>query len=150
MLIKENSLIKKIDNLIGGKEVLAYSFTIFGANMVSALMGSALSFFYTDVLHITAAAVGTIFLISKIWDAINDTMMGVFVDKTHTKLGKCIPYIRYVPIPLLFVAILMFLPIQNMGATFKTIYAGFFYILYDADNQPFFASSNDSYFLLQI
>jgi len=47
--------------LIGGPEVLAYSFAIFGSNMISALMGSALSFFYTEVLFLSTAAVGAIF-----------------------------------------------------------------------------------------
>ena len=122
----------KAMQLIGGKEVLAYSFAIFGSSMVSALLGSALSFFYTEVLYLSTAAVGAIFLIARIWDAVNDPMMGVIVDRTRTKWGKCIPYLRYVPIPLFFISVLIFLPITQMPLATKTIFAGIFYIMFDA------------------
>lgn len=118
--------------LVGGKEVLAYSFAIFGSNMVSALLGSALSFFYTEVLFLSTAAVGAIFLAARIWDAVNDPVMGVVVDRTHTKWGKCVPYLRYMPIPLFLISVFMFLPIVNLPLGAKTILAGVFYILFDA------------------
>ncbi len=123
---------EKIMTLTGGNEVLAYSLTIFGSSMISSLMGSALSFFYTDVLKIAAGAVGTIFIIARVWDAVNDPIMGVIVDRTHTKYGKCIPYLKAIPIPQSVVTLLVFLPIQNAGAAFKTVYAGILYILYFA------------------
>jgi len=122
---------KKAMGLIGGQEVLAYSFAIFGSSMVSALLGSALSFFYTEVLFLSTAAVGTIFLVARIWDAVNDPVMGVIVDRTHTKWGKCVPYLRYAPIPLFFISVLMFLPIVNLPLATKTVLAGVFYILFD-------------------
>ena len=122
----------KAMGLIGGPEVLAYSFAMFGSNMVSALLGSALSFFYTEVLFLSTAAVGAIFLVARIWDAVNDPMMGVIVDRTHTKRGKCVPYLRYVPIPLFFISVFMFLPIVRLPMPTKTILAGLFYILFDA------------------
>ena len=127
-----SKLKEKIMTLTGGNEVLAYSLTIFGSSMISSLMGSALSFFYTDVLKIAAGAVGTIFIIARVWDAVNDPIMGVIVDRTHTKYGKCIPYLKAIPIPLFIVTLLVFLPIQNAGAAFKTVYAGILYILYFA------------------
>jgi len=125
---------EKAMGLIGGSEVLAYSFTIFGSSMVAALMGSALSFFYTEVLFLSTTAVAAIFLIARIWDAVNDPMMGIIVDRTHTKRGKCIPYLRYVPIPLFLISVLMFLPIVNLPQATKTILAGVFYILFYAAN----------------
>jgi len=126
----KGSIIRKISKSVGGNEVLAFSLTIFGSSMVSALMGSALSFFYTEVLHIAVGVVGTIFLVARIWEAVNDPFMGFVVDRTHTKWGKCIPYLRYAPIPLFIASVFMFLPIQNASSTFKSIYAGAFYILY--------------------
>lgn len=123
---------KKIVDLVGGKEVLAFSVTVFGMSMVSSLMGPALSFFYTEVLHIAVGAVGTIFLVARIWDAFNDPIMGFVVDRTHTKNGKCIPFLRTVPIPLFLTSIFMFLPVQNLAPNLKVIYAGAFYILYFA------------------
>ena len=127
-----NALKEKIMNLVGGKEVLAYSFTIFGSSMVSALMGSALSFFYTDVLGIAAGVVGTIFVIARIWDAVNDPIMGIIVDRTDSKWGKCVPYLKFVPIPLFITTVLVFLPIQNTAPCFKAVYAGIMYMVYFA------------------
>ena len=126
------ALPKKAMELIGGREVLTYSFAGFGSNMISALMGSALSFFYTEVLFLSAAAVGAIFLVARVWDAVNDPVMGVVIDRTHTKWGKCVPYLRYVPIPLFLISVFMFLPMVNLPPATKTILAGLFYILFDA------------------
>jgi GPH family glycoside/pentoside/hexuronide:cation symporter len=117
---------KKLVDLIGGREVLAFSVTVFGMSMVSSLMGPALSFFYTEVLHIGVGAVGTIFLVARIWDAFNDPIMGFVVDRTHGKNGKCIPFLRTVPIPLFLTSIFMFLPVQNLAPNLKVIYAGAF------------------------
>ncbi|MEI6578445.1 MAG: glycoside-pentoside-hexuronide (GPH):cation symporter [Eubacteriales bacterium] len=128
--MEKTSLNKKFLKLVGGKEVMAFSLTIFGTSMVSSLMGSALSFFYTEVLHIAVGVVGTIFLVARIWEAVNDPFMGFIVDRTHTKWGKCIPYLRIAPIPLFVASVFMFLPIQNASASFKSIYAGIFYIIY--------------------
>jgi len=130
--VKKTLSFQRIAELAGGREVLAFSVTVFGMSMVSALMGSALSFFYTEVLHIAVGAVGTIFLIARIWDAFNDPVMGFIVDRTHTKRGKCLPFLRTVPIPLFLASIFMFLPIQNLSQSVKTVYAGGFYILYFA------------------
>lgn len=130
--MKKDISLKKLAQLVGGREVLAFSVTVFGMSMVSALMGSALSFFYTEVLHIAVGAVGTIFLVARIWDAFNDPVMGFIVDRTHTKKGKCLPFLRTVPVPLFLVSIFMFLPVRNMAQNAKTVYAGAFYILYYA------------------
>jgi len=126
------NLKKKAMGLIGGPEVLAYSFAIFGSSMVSALTGVALSFFYTEVLFLSTAAVGTIFLLARIWDAVNDPVVGIIVDRTRTKWGKCIPYLRYAPIPLFVISIFLFLPITHLPPMTKTILAGVFYVSYFA------------------
>jgi GPH family glycoside/pentoside/hexuronide:cation symporter len=58
-----------------------------------------LLFFYTDVVGIPAAAAGTIMLIARLWDAINDPMMGILVDKTRSKHGRSRFYLRYFSVP---------------------------------------------------
>jgi GPH family glycoside/pentoside/hexuronide:cation symporter/probable glucitol transport protein GutA len=127
-----HKLKEKAMGLIGGPEVLAYSVTIFGSSMVGALMSSALSFFYTEVLFLSTTAVGAIFLAARVWDAVNDPMMGILVDRTRSKWGKCVPYLRYAPIPLFAISVLMFLPIVNLPAAAKTALAAVFYILFYA------------------
>lgn len=45
-------------------------------------------FYFTDVLFLAPAFVGTLFFVARIWDAINDPMMGLVVDNTHNRFGK--------------------------------------------------------------
>ena len=52
-----------------------------------------LTYFYTDVFLIPASAAATLFIVSRIWDGINDPMMGIIADRTNTKWGKFRPYL---------------------------------------------------------
>lgn len=72
-----------------------YSFGIgaFGKDLVVNLIGIYLMFYLTDVLGVSAAFVGTLYFVARIWDAINDPVMGFFVDRTKTKWGKFRPWI---------------------------------------------------------
>lgn len=60
----------------------------FANSITFAMSSSFLLAFYTDVVGITAAAAGVLFLVSKIWDAIIDPLMGVFIDKVFAKRMK--------------------------------------------------------------
>ncbi|WP_320129786.1 MFS transporter [uncultured Sphaerochaeta sp.] len=79
-------------------EKLAYGFGCFGQNMIYSLMANFLLFFYTDVFGLLPSVAGTILLLSKLWDAINDPMMGMLADKTKTRWGKFKPYLIFTPI----------------------------------------------------
>ena len=57
-----------------------------------SLYNSLASIFYTDVLGISATAMGVMVFISKVWDAINDIMCGALIDRTNTRWGKGRPY----------------------------------------------------------
>lgn len=56
-----------------------------------------LTLFYTDVVGLTASAISAIMLIARIWDAINDPMMGVIADRTKTRWGRYRPYLMIAP-----------------------------------------------------
>lgn len=49
-----------------------------------------LMYFYTDTFGISAAAVGTMFLVTRVWDTFNDPLMGIIADRTNTKYGVII------------------------------------------------------------
>ena len=57
-------------------------------------------FFYTDVFGISAGAVGTMMLVTKLVDAVTDPMMGAIADRTRTRWGRFRPYILYGALPL--------------------------------------------------
>lgn len=76
------------------------------------MFSGVITYYFTDVLGISAAAAGTLLLVARIWDGINDPMMGMIVDRTHTRWGKCRPYILVGGILL---AIFTFLLFTNPG-----------------------------------
>ncbi|MGE4488790.1 MAG: MFS transporter, partial [Kiritimatiellales bacterium] len=77
---------------------LAYGSGSFGNNLVYGLMSIYLMVFYTDHFGIPVAAVGTLFLIARIWDAVNDPIMGMLVDNTRSRWGQFRPYLLFVPL----------------------------------------------------
>ncbi len=121
-------------------EKISYSFGDFASSMFWKLFSMFLLFFYTDVFGISAAAVGTMFLLTRIWDAANDPMMGIIGDRTNTKWGKFRPYLLFVAAPFAIIGILTF-STPDFDATGKLIYAYVTYTLmmmvYTAINVPY-------------
>lgn len=101
-----------------------------------------LMYFYTDVFGITAKTAGTMFLITRIWDAINDPMMGAIADRTKTRWGKFRPFLLWFAIPFGVLGIAMFTT-PDMSDPGKVIYAYVTYTLmmmvYTAINVPYCA-----------
>lgn len=121
---------------------VGYALGDMGNAMFFGFVGSYLMLFYTDILGISAAAVGTLFLVARIWDAINDPIMGTLVDRVGTtKHGKFRPYIVIFGLPLTLVGILTFTAFSGMSEGFKLPYAYITYIgfgmLYTAVNIPY-------------
>ena len=126
----------------GMQDKVGYMLGDVGSCLLFNFIGSYLLVFYTDVFGISAAAVGTLMAVSRVWDAINDPMMGVIVDKRkRTKDGKFRPYLKYMGIPLGIFTILTFLVIPNMPQGMKLPYAYITYIgfgmAYTAINLPY-------------
>ena len=113
------------------KERNVYLAGMFGQNIIYAIIGSVLQVFYTDILLIPTIAVSAIMGISRVWDGINDIIMGTVVDKTHTRWGKCRPYLKFVPIPIAITTILMFLPIMNFPVGAKIAFVIFTFLLWE-------------------
>ena len=77
------------------KSVLAYGFGDVGCNFSWMFVGNFLMFFYTDVFGISMAAVATLMLVSRIWDAVNDPVVGLLADRTGTRWGKYRPWLAF-------------------------------------------------------
>jgi len=128
------------------KEKLAYGVGPFGQNFIYNLMASFLLFFYTDVFGITAAAAGTLLLVARVWDAVNDPMMGMIADRTKSKWGKFRPYLLFTPLLFLPFAVATFTVPSFAKYSSKLIWAYVTYIgfgmLYTASDVPFWALSS--------
>ncbi len=96
--------------------------------------------FYTDIFGIPAAVVGTMFLVSKVWDAINDPLMAALADRTKSRWGKYRPWILFTAFPFAIAGILCFtnLDLSKVG---KIVWAYVTYNLlmmsYTAGNVPY-------------
>lgn len=119
-----------------GKELTGYLVGLAGQNIIYNIISAALMYYFQSVIFLPAMAYSTIVAIARVWDAVNDPMMGNIVDKTHTKWGKCKPYLLFVPAVVLVTTILPFINSQyspsDPGWKKALIigWAGFSYILW--------------------
>ena len=82
------------------KEKIGYGLGDLGFNFYWANISAFLLIFYTDVFGISAAAAGTMMLVTKIVDAFTDPIMGAIADRTKTRFGKFRPYLLWGGLPM--------------------------------------------------
>lgn len=115
---------------LGKKDYIWFSLTQFACSAITGLAQGYLLFFYTSIMNIPLTYVGTMFLIAKIWDGVNDPIMGVIVDKTRSKMGKMRPYLLWASIPYAICTIVMFINFRGMNMTGKIIFMYASYLLF--------------------
>lgn len=122
------------------KEKIGYGLGDAASSMFWKIFTFYLAIFYTDIFGIPAAAVGTMFLVTRIWDTANDPIMGIIADRTNTKWGKFRPYLLWGAIPFAIIGVLLFTT-PNLSVNGKIVYAYIVYTLmmiaYTAVNVPY-------------
>ena len=118
------------ESQISFKERLSFGLAGLGQNMVYNYTTAYIMVFYTDVVKLLPVAVGTLMLIARVFDAVNDPIMGTIIDKTHTKKGKLIPYLKVIPVPMAVFTLLVFF-VPDMSYTMRLVYAYVSFILWD-------------------
>lgn len=123
-------------------ERFSYGCGDLGCNIIYSAMSAFLLFYYTDYVHVSASAVGTIILISRIFDGVTDLIMGVIVDRTKSRFGKCRPWILRMSIPFAIAGVLLFTVPEGLGNTAKIAYIFITYnlvssVIYTAINVPY-------------
>jgi len=122
------------------KEKLGYGLGDTASHFVWDMVGFWILIFYTDTFGISPAVAGTIMLIARVWDMINDPLMGIISDRTNSRWGKFRPYILFTAVPYAILAILTFTT-PDLSQTGKVIYATVTYFLlmtaYTAINLPY-------------
>lgn len=122
------------------KEKVGYGFGDMSSSMFWKIFSYYLPFFYSNIFGLSLADAGLLMLVTRIWDAVSDPMMGVIADRTRTRWGKYRPYLLWVAAPFAIAGVLLFTT-PEMGATGKLIWAYATYILmmtvYTAINVPY-------------
>jgi Na+/melibiose symporter-like transporter len=99
-------------------------------NLAFSMSSLFLLLYYTDVVGLSAAAVGTMFLVVRFWDAVTDLFAGRMVDKASTRWGKFRPFILFGGIPLLLLSVATFtVPNGLHGTGGALVYAYLTYAL---------------------
>lgn len=129
-----------MENKLKFRSYLGYGIADLGNNIAFAAVGSYLTLFYSDVLGanfdektsaLWLSAVTAIMIVARIWDAVNDPIMGWLAQRAKpTKWGKFRHYLLFGGIPLAFSALLMFAPIPDMSLAECIVFALFTYIAY--------------------
>ncbi|MBO1363656.1 MFS transporter [Prevotella sp. A2931] len=126
--------------MIKWTEKVGYGLGDMSSSMFWKLFGAYLMIFYTDVFGISAAVVGTMFAITRVWDSFFDPIVGVVADRTESRWGKFRPYLLYLAVPFSIIGVLTFLT-PPLGNTGKVVYAFVTYALmmmvYSAINVPY-------------
>ena len=118
-------------------EKIGYGFGDMSSSMFWKLFSYFLPFFYSNVFGLSLADAGVLMLVTRIWDAVSDPMMGIIADRTKTRWGKHRPYLLFFSLPFAVCGVLLFTTPENG----KTLWAYITYIcmmtVYTGINVPY-------------
>lgn len=119
------------------KEKIGYGFGDMSSSMFWKLFSYFLPFFYSNVFGLSLADAGVLMLVTRIWDAVSDPMMGIIADRTKSRWGKYRPYLLFFALPFALCGILLF----TTPETGKKLWAYVTYLLmmtvYTGINVPY-------------
>lgn len=112
------------ETVLTWRETISYALGRGAQGMSTSTMNSStVNYFLTNLLNIDTGLVASIRLWCGLWDAFNDPLMGVLVDKTHTKDGKMRPYIKYAPYLCALFTALTFFNSSSFSYVWRVIFA---------------------------
>lgn len=124
------------------REKLGYGLGDTASNFVFHTINVFLFYYYTDVIGLGAAAVGTLFLVARLFDTVTDPLMGTLADRTKTRWGKYRPYLVGLAVPFGVMGYLLFaVPAGDPSSQLKYAYTTYILMMlvYTAINIPYSA-----------
>lgn len=113
---------------IAWSEKISYGIGSGGGNVITQILGSFLTAYYTDTVGIAAASIGTMMLLTRLLDGVSDILMGSIIDRTKTKWGKARPWL-FISAPLICVGLILTFNVpSSLGDSAKLVYAYLSYI----------------------
>lgn len=129
-----------IGSTLSATEKIAYGLGDTASNFYWKTTEYFLVYYYTDVFGLTAGVTATLMLLTRVWDAVNDPLMGYLSDRTRTRWGRFRPYLLWMSVPLAISGMLTFYT-PDLAPTQKVVYAAVTYTLmlmaYTAVNGPY-------------
>ena len=130
-----------VSRRLGIRSVIGYGAGDLANNLAFTLSTTFLLLYYTDVVGLPAAAIGTMFLVVRLWDAFADLFAGRMIDRTMTRWGKFRPFILFGSIPLLVMSVLTFAVPAGWDGGAQLLYAYLTYavlgLIYSMVNVPY-------------
>ncbi len=115
---------------LSAKEKFSYGIGAVGKDMVYMLTAAYILYYYQDIMGISAVFTGVLLMVARVFDALNDPMMGIIVAKTKTRFGKFRPWLFTGTILNALILYAMFAIPRALGGTGLLIYAAVAYILW--------------------
>jgi GPH family glycoside/pentoside/hexuronide:cation symporter/probable glucitol transport protein GutA len=112
---------------VKGREIAGHAVAGIGQNLIFGLWSSYMLVFFTDVFGIAGGVAGLIMMFTRIWDAVNDPMMGIIADRTRTRWGRYRPWLLFMALPIILFLVLNFSAPQFSSAG-KIVYAAVTYV----------------------
>lgn len=117
---------------LGVVERTAYMTGNIGTALVNTIIASFMLFFYTDVLGLNAGIIGTLMLVSRLFDGVTDLIMGMIVDRTHSKHGRARAWVLWMCVPFAISGVLMMMVPGGASDIIKYTYVFITYNLCNA------------------
>ena len=121
-------------------EKVGYGFGDMSSSMFWKIFSYYLPFFYSNIFGLRLDQVALLLVVTRIWDAVSDPMMGILADRTRTRWGKYRPYLLLMAVPFALSGILLFTT-PDASPTMKLVWAYVTYILmmtvYTGINVPY-------------
>lgn len=102
-------------------EKIAYGGGDLASNLILVLTSTFVTFFYTDALGLNAGIIGTIMMMSRVFDGFTDIFMGFVMDQVKSRHGKARCWMLWLAIPIALATVLVFL-VPNIGEVGKYVY----------------------------
>ena len=122
------------------KRKIGYGFGDMASSMFWKIFSYYLPFFYSNIFGLSLIDAGILVMVTRIWDAVSDPMMGIIADRTNTKMGKYRPYLLWFAAPFAICGILLFTT-PDFSYAGKLIWAYVTYVLmmtvYTGINVPY-------------
>ena len=133
-------------NKIGWAKTFIFGSGDVALNICYTVFASFVLLFYTDYVFIAPAVAGGVIFASRIFDGISDVIAGDIIDHTHTKSGRCIPWLERVAIPYAVSFVLVF----TMPRSNAVVMGVYLFVTYNLFNTIFFTMANLAHITLPI